>query len=145
MTVKKLDHVVVVVEDLATMTGFFKGLGLKIVGEATVDGAWLDAVYGPGGIDADIVMMATPDGLGRVELAQYRQPQPMTVQPRPAPPSAVGLRRITFEVTGLNEVLTRLGEVGGNLIGDVAEDVGRLRLCYVRGPEGIIITLAERF
>lgn len=144
MTVKKLDHVVVVVEDLATMTEFFKALGLKIVGEATVDGAWLDAVYGPGGIDADIVMLSTPDGLGRVELAQYRQPQPMTVEPRTAPPSAVGLRRITFEVTSLDEVLFRIREVGGDLIGDVAEDVGRLRLCYVRGPEGIIVTLAER-
>lgn len=144
MTVKKLDHVVVVVQDLPAMTDFFKALGLTAVGEATVDGAWLDAVYGPEGIDADIVMMATPDGLGRVELAHYRQPQPMTVEPRTAPPSAVGLRRISFEVTDLDEVITRLRQVGGRLIGDVAEDAGRLRLCYVRGPEGIIVTLAER-
>lgn len=126
------------------MSEFFVALGLSIETEATVDGDWLRAVYGPAGIDADIVMLSAPEGNGRVELARYRLPEPVMVEPRNAPASAIGLRRMTFEVTDLDEVLSRLSGVGSELIGDVATREGSLRLCYVRGPEGVIVTLAER-
>lgn len=141
MTVKRLDHVSVVVEDLAAATGFFTALGLSVAGRAPVEGAWVDRINGMDGVQVDIVMMHTPDGHGRLELTRFRHPP---LQPAdPAPPNMPGLRSVMFAVESVDETLARLQAHGAVLIGGVAEYAGRYRLCYVRGPAGIIVALAE--
>lgn len=141
MTVKRLDHVSVVVDDLDVATGFFTALGLSVAGRAPVEGAWVDRVNGMDGVQVDIVMMHTPDGHGRLELTRFRHPPVLPAEP--TPPNMPGLRSVMFTVESVNEALARLRGHGAVLIGEVAEYAGRYRLCYVRGPAGIIVALAE--
>jgi catechol 2,3-dioxygenase-like lactoylglutathione lyase family enzyme len=141
MTVKRLDHVSVVVDDLEAAIGFFTALGLSVAGRAPVEGAWVDRVNGMAGVQVDIVMMHTPDGQGRLELTRFRHPPLRPAEP--APPNTPGLRSVMFAVESVEQTLTRLHGHGAVLIGEVAEYAGRYRLCYVRGPAGIIVALAE--
>jgi catechol 2,3-dioxygenase-like lactoylglutathione lyase family enzyme len=143
MTIKRMDHVGVVVEDLAAATEFFAELGLELQGEGSVGGGWVDRVVGLEGVQADIAMMQTPDGNARIELAQFHSP-PSPGDNGHAPANALGIRHLTFDVEDLDAVLGRLQARGGELVGELERYEDKYRLCYIRGPEGIIIELAEQ-
>ena len=141
--IKRLDHVSVVVEDLAAAVAYFTALGMTIEGEMPVEGAWVDRVNGLEGIQVDIVMMRTPDGHGRLELTRFRSPKLVEMEPAIAPPNALGLRSVMFTVESVDESVARLRAHGGELMGEVAQYEDKYRLCYMRGPAGIIVALAE--
>jgi len=138
-----MDHVSVVVDDLEAATAFFAGLGMEVEGQAPVEGPWVDRVNGIDGVRVDIVMLRTPDGHGRLELTRFRTPAAVTTEPASAPPNALGLRSIMFAVDDLDDAVARLRPHGGELVGDVAQYENSYRLCYLRGPAGIIVALAE--
>jgi catechol 2,3-dioxygenase-like lactoylglutathione lyase family enzyme len=143
MTIKRLDHVSVVVEDLAAAVAFFTTLGMTKEGEAPVEGPWVDRINGLEGVRVDIVMMRTPDGHGRLELTKFRNPKLVEIEPAVAPPNTPGLRSVMFTVESLDDSVARLRADGAELVGEVAQYEDRYRLCYVRGPAGIIVALAE--
>jgi catechol 2,3-dioxygenase-like lactoylglutathione lyase family enzyme len=143
MTIKRMDHVSVVVEDLAAAITFFTELGLTQEGQATVEGEWVDRINGLEGVKADIVMMKTPDGYGRLELTKFRNPDLIKIEPEIAPPNALGLRSVMFTVEKLDDVVERMRAHGAELLGKVAQYENLYRLCYMRGPGGIIVSLAE--
>ncbi|HTA35574.1 MAG TPA: VOC family protein [Solirubrobacteraceae bacterium] len=143
MTVQRMDHVGVVVEDLAAATAFFVELGLELRGEASVEGDWVDRVVGLDGVHSDIAMLETPDGHSRVELTKFHAP-PAQGGERHAPPNALGIRHLTFEVDDVDGAIARLRTRGAELVGEVERYGDSYRLCYIRGPEGIIVELAER-
>lgn len=144
MTLRRMDNVLIVVDDLEAVTGFFIELGMELEGKTTVEGAWVDHVVGLEGVRADIVMLRTPDGHGRVELSKFHSPTAIRSEPRNAPSNTLGLRRIMFAVEGIDDVVARMGVHGAELVGEVAQYENSYRLCYVRGPEGIIVALAEQ-
>src|SRR4051812_5982965 len=141
MTIRRLDHVSVVVEDLAAATAFFTTLGMTLEGEMPVEGPWVDRVNGLERVQVDIVMMRTPDGHGRLELTRFRNPQLVETQPSIAPPNTLGLRSVMFTVESIDDTVARLLEGGAELIGEVVQYEDMYRLCYVRGPAGIIVSL----
>jgi catechol 2,3-dioxygenase-like lactoylglutathione lyase family enzyme len=143
MTIKRLDHVSVVVEDLAAAVAFFTALGMTKEGEAAVEDSWVDRVNGLEGVWVDIVMMRTPDGHGRLELTKFRNPKLVEIEPAIAPPNAPGLRSVMFTVESVDDTVARLRPHGAELIGEVTQYEDKYRLCYVRGPAGIIVALAE--
>ena len=143
MTVQRIDHVGIIVDDLAGAIAFFVELGLELEGEAPVEGHWADRVNGLEGTRADIAMLRTPDGHGRVELARFHAPASPAGDPT-APANVPGIRHIAFEVRDIDDVLARLQARGAELVGAVEQYENIYRLCYVRGPEGIIVELAER-
>jgi catechol 2,3-dioxygenase-like lactoylglutathione lyase family enzyme len=143
MTIKRMDHVSVVVDDLAAATAFFTALGMTIAGEAAVEGPWADRVNGIEGIQVDIVMMQTPDGHGRLELTKFRNPKLVEIEPTVAPPNTLGLRSVMFTVESVDDTVAVLREMGAELMGEVAQYEDMYRLCYMRGPAGIIVALAE--
>jgi catechol 2,3-dioxygenase-like lactoylglutathione lyase family enzyme len=142
MTIQRMDHVGVVVDDLAAATAFFLELGLELEGEAELEGRWVDRVVGLDDVRADIAMVRTPDGHGRLELTKFHSPTAVGAEPN-APANTLGLRRIMFAVDDIEGVLARLQAVGAELIGEVVQYEDSYRLCYVRGPDGIIVALAE--
>jgi len=143
MTIKRLDHISVVVDDLAAAITFFTTLGMEREGEALVEGSWVDRVNGIEGVQVDIVMMRTPDGHGKLELTKFRHPQLVESEPAVAPPNTLGLRSVMFAVENIDDTIARLRANGAELIGDVAQYENMYRLCYMRGPAGIIVALAE--
>jgi catechol 2,3-dioxygenase-like lactoylglutathione lyase family enzyme len=143
MTIKRLDHVSVVVDDLAAAIAFFTALDMTVEGEAPLEGPWVDRINGLEGVQVDIVMMRTPDGQGRLELTKFRNPKLLAIQPAIAPPNALGLRSIMFTVESVDDAVARLRATGAELVGEVAQYEDKYRLCYVRGPAGIIVALAE--
>jgi catechol 2,3-dioxygenase-like lactoylglutathione lyase family enzyme len=143
MAIKRLDHVSVVVDDLAAATSFFSALGMTVEGKMPVEGPWVDRVNGLEGVQVDIVMMRTPDGHGRLELTKFRNPKLVKIEPAIAPPNTLGLRSIMFAVDSVDDTVARLRHNGAELIGEVAQYEDKYRLCYMRGPAGIIIALAE--
>jgi len=143
MTIERMDHVGIVVNDLAAATAFFVELGLELQGEAPVEGGWVDRVVGLEGVRAEIAMLETPDGHGRVELAKFHAPSSPTGD-RPAPANMPGIRHIAFAVDDIDAVIARLLARGGMLVGEVERYRDIYRLAYVRGPEGIIVELAEK-
>ena len=143
MTIKRLDHVVVVVDDLEAAVAFFTALGMTIEGRMPIEGAWVDRVNGIEGVQVDIVMMQTPDGHGKLELTKFRNPKLVEIKPEIAPPNALGLRSVMFTVENVDETVARLRAEGATLVGEVAQYEDMYRLCYVRGPAGIIVALAE--
>jgi catechol 2,3-dioxygenase-like lactoylglutathione lyase family enzyme len=138
-----LDHVSVVVDDLAAATDFFTALGMTLDGKAPVEGPWVDRVNGIEGVQVDIVMMRTPDGHGRLELTKFRNPKLVAIEPAIAPPNALGLRSVMFAVESVDDTVARLRAKGAELVGEVAQYEDKYRLCYMRGPAGIIVALAE--
>jgi catechol 2,3-dioxygenase-like lactoylglutathione lyase family enzyme len=140
--VRRLEHVGVVVEDLEAATAFFLDLGLEREGATTVEGAWVDNIIGLKDARADIVMVQTPDGSGKLELCRFHRPADGR-GPEAAAANRLGIRHILFAVDGLDEILDTLRSKGFGLVGQVQEYEGIFRLCYVRGPEGIIVELAE--
>ena len=143
MTIKRLDHVSVVVDDLAATIAFFTALGMAQEGQSAVEGPWVDRVNGIDSVQVDIVMMRTPDGHGRLELTKFRNPKLVEINPAIAPPNALGLRSIMFTVESVDDTVVRLCATGAELIGEVAQYEDKYRLCYMRGPAGIIVALAE--
>jgi catechol 2,3-dioxygenase-like lactoylglutathione lyase family enzyme len=142
MTLQRMEHVGIVVDDLTAATRFFAELGLVLEGETSVEGDWVDRVVGLEGVRADIAMLQTPDGDVRLELSKFHSP-PRQGDDGHAPPNALGIRHITFAVEDIDDVIARLRAHGGELVGEVENYRDILRLCYLRGPEGMIIELAE--
>ena len=143
MTIKRLDHISVVVDDLAAAIAFFTALGMTREGEALVEGPWVDRVNGIENVQVDIVMMRTPDGHGRLELTKFRHPQLVESELEVAPPNMLGLRSVMFTVDSVDDTVARLRANGAELISEVAQYEDIYRLCYMRGPAGIIVALAE--
>src|ERR687892_345903 len=144
MTVQRMDNVGIVVEDLKAAIAFFHELGLELEGETTVEGQWVDRVIGLDGVRSDIVMMRTPDGHGRLELSKFQRPTAISADPTNAPANTLGIRRIMFAVDDIDDVVARLQKHGAELVGEVAQYEDKYRLCYLRGPEGILVALAEQ-
>ena len=143
MTLERMDHVGIVVDDLAGAVAFFAELGLELEGEATVEGRFVDRVVGLDGVRSDIAMMRTPDGHARLELTKFHTPPGRGGDPG-APANALGIRHVTFAVEGIDDVLDRLQGHGAELVGELVAYENSYRLCYIRGPEGIIVELAEK-
>ena len=139
----RMDNVLIVVEDLEAAKAFFAELGLELVGETTVEGPWADQTVGLEGVRADIAMMQTPDGHGRVELSRFHTPAAIRTEPEDAPSNALGMRRIMFTVDDVDDAFERLRPHGAELVGEIAQYEDIYRLCFVRGPEGIVIGLAQ--
>ena len=143
MTVHRMDHVGVVVDDLAAAIAFFAALGLEEAGAGTVEGRAVDRIVGLEGVVSDFAFMQTPDGHGRLELIRFRSPAPEDGDPR-APANTPGLRHLAFAVDDIHAAVERLQDHGGELVGEVVNYGDSYRLCYVRGPEGLIVELAEK-
>ena len=144
MTIRRMDNVLIVVEDLEAAKAFFAELGMELEGQTLVEGPSVDSTVGLKGVRADITMMRTPDGHGRVELSRFHTPPAVRAEPERAPANTLGIRRIMFAVDGLDDVIARLRTHGAELVGEIAQYEDSYRLCFVRGPEGIIIGLAEQ-
>lgn len=142
VAIQRMDHVGIVVDDLPDATGFFVELGLELEGEASVEGRVVDRINGLSGVRADIAMMRTPDGNRRLELVKYHSPSYQGENGH-APANTPGIRHIAFAVDDIDAILARLGARGAELVGELERYGDSYRLCYVRGPEGIIIELAE--
>jgi catechol 2,3-dioxygenase-like lactoylglutathione lyase family enzyme len=142
VAIKRMDHVGIVVDDLAAATAFFVALGLELKGEGPVEGAWVDRVVGIEGVRADIAFLETSDGHGRVELSKFHAPTGPAGDPH-APMNAPGIRHITFAVDDIDAAVAGLRARGSELVGTVERYEDSYRLCYVRGPEGIIVELTQ--
>jgi catechol 2,3-dioxygenase-like lactoylglutathione lyase family enzyme len=143
MTLERMDNVLIVVDDLDAAVAFFVELGMALEGKGPVEGRWVEQVIGLDGVRQDIAMLRTPDGHGRVELARFHTPRAISAEPQNAPANTLGLRRIMFAVDDIEDVVARLRTLGAELVGEVVQYEDSYRLCYVRGPEGIIVGLAE--
>jgi catechol 2,3-dioxygenase-like lactoylglutathione lyase family enzyme len=143
MTMLRMDNVLIVVDDLEAAKAFFVELGMELEGEATVEGPSVDRLIGLEGVRATIASMRTPDGHGRIELDKFHTPAAVRAEPHHAPVNALGIRRIMFAVHDIDDVLGRLRHHGAELVGEVVQYEDQYRLGYVRGPEGIMVALAE--
>jgi catechol 2,3-dioxygenase-like lactoylglutathione lyase family enzyme len=143
MALQRMDNVGIVVEDLPAAIAFFRELGLELEGQGVVDGEWAGRVTGLGDQRVEIAMMRTPDGHGRLELSRFLAPR-VVADHRDAPVNALGYLRVMFAVDDVDETLARLREHGAQLVGEVVRYGDSYRLCYIRGPEGILIGLAEQ-
>jgi catechol 2,3-dioxygenase-like lactoylglutathione lyase family enzyme len=142
MAVLRMDHIVVVVEDLEPAMTFFRELGMELEGEMSIEGPWVDRVNGIDDVRVDIAMLRTPDGHGRLELTRFRNPA-LSADRGPAPPNTLGYRSVMFAVDDIDDAVARLRPHGGQLIGEIAQYENDYRLCYLRGPAGVIVALAE--
>jgi catechol 2,3-dioxygenase-like lactoylglutathione lyase family enzyme len=143
MTVQRLEHIGIVVDDLPAATAFFTALGLELEGEASVEGGLVDRINGLEGVQADVVMLRTPDDSSKLELAKYRSPA-YEGNDGPAPPNAPGIRHVLFVVDDIQASLAGLRAHGGELVGELVNYEDSYWLCYVRGPAGIIVELAQK-
>jgi catechol 2,3-dioxygenase-like lactoylglutathione lyase family enzyme len=139
-----MDNVLIVVDDLDAAKAFFAELGLELEGETTLEGRWVDRVVGLDDVRADIAMMRTPDGHSGVELTKFHTPPAVSAEPQRAPANTLGIRRIMFAVEDIDDVVARLRRHGAELVGEIAQYEDVYRLCFMHGPEGIIIGLAEQ-
>ena len=144
MTLQRMDNVLIVVDDLEAAKAFFVELGMQLEGETTVEGRWAGQVVGLENVRADIAMMRTPDGHSKLELTKYHTPAAIGARPHNPPPNTLGLHRVMFAVDDIEDVVARLRTHGAELVGELAQYEDSYRLCYVRGPEGIIVALAEQ-
>jgi catechol 2,3-dioxygenase-like lactoylglutathione lyase family enzyme len=143
MTLQRMDNVLIVVEDLEAAEAFFIELGMELVGETQVEGEWAGRVVGLENVRADIAMLRTPDGHSRVELSRFHTPPAVRAEPEDAPTNALGIRRIMFAVDDIDDTVARLRNHGAELVDEIAQYEDIYRLCFIRGPEGIVIGLAE--
>ena len=144
MTLRRMDNVLIVVEDLEAAIAFFTELGMELEGQTQVEGSFVDRTVGLEGVRADIAMMRTPDGHGRVELTRFLTPAAISREPRNAPANTLGISRIMFAVEDIDDVVARLRTHGAELLDDIAQYEDFYRLCFMRNPEGFIIGLAEQ-
>jgi catechol 2,3-dioxygenase-like lactoylglutathione lyase family enzyme len=142
MGLKRMDNVGIVVEDLAATIDFFRELGLELEGRATIEGEWAGRVTGLGDQHVEVAMLRTPDGHGRLELSRFLTP-PTVADHRNAPVNALGYLRVMFTVDDIDDTLERLRQRGAQLVGDVVQYKDAYRLCYIRGPEGLLLGLAQ--
>jgi catechol 2,3-dioxygenase-like lactoylglutathione lyase family enzyme len=141
----RLDNTLINVEDVEAAKAFFTELGMDLVGETTVEGPWADQTVGLEGVRADIAMLRAPDGGGQIELAQFHTPKAVRAYPEILPSNALGIRRIMFTVDDLDDVVGRLcSKHGAELVGEMAQYEDLYRLCFLRGPEGVVVGLAEK-
>jgi len=143
MTIQRMDHVGIVVDDLQAAIAFFVELGLELQGEGSVEGDWVDRIVGLEGVRSELAMMETPDGHGRLELTKFHAPPGPGGDPH-APANTPGIRHLTFAVDDIDAVVAGLRARGAELVGQIERYEDSYRLCYVRGPEGIIVELAEQ-
>jgi catechol 2,3-dioxygenase-like lactoylglutathione lyase family enzyme len=144
MAIQRMDHVSVVVDDLEAAIAFFVELGMELEGKAPIEGPSVDRVNGLDGVRVDIAMMRTPDGHGRLELTKFRSPAAVRAEPENALGNTLGLRSVMFAVDDIDATVAGLRARGAELVGEVVQYQDSYRLCYVRGPEGIIVALAEQ-
>ncbi|MBV1949406.1 VOC family protein [Streptomyces sp. BV129] len=144
MAIQRMDNVGIVVEDMDAAIAFFVELGMELEGRAEVEGPVADQCTGLDGVHCDIAMLRTPDGHSRIELAKYRSPEVISAGPRNQPHNVLGTHRIMFAVDDIEGTVARLRTHGAELVGELTQYEDSYRLCYVRGPEGIIVGLAER-
>jgi catechol 2,3-dioxygenase-like lactoylglutathione lyase family enzyme len=143
MTILRMDNVGIVFDDLDAAVTFFVELGLELEGRMTVEGEWSDRIVGLDGQRVDIAMVRTPDGHSKLELMSYQKPKMISPEPRNAPANTLGLRRLMFAVDDIEDTIARLRPHGAELIGEVVRYEDIFLLCYLRGPEGVIVALAE--
>ncbi|MEU3451556.1 VOC family protein [Streptomyces thermolilacinus] len=144
MTIQRMDNVLIVVADLDAAVAFFTELGMELEGRRPVDGPWVGRVIGLDDVRTEIAMMRTPDGHGRIELAMFHRPKAIAREPRDAPANTLGTGRVMFTVDDIEDVVARLRAHGAELVGELVRYEDSYRLCYVRGPEGIVVGLAEQ-
>ena len=144
VTIQRLDHVGIVLDDLEAAIAFFMELGMELEARMPVEGRWVDRVVGLDGVRVEIAMIRTPDGHGRLELTKFHAPAALPPQPENAPANTLGIRRMMFAVDHIDEVVARVQNHGPELVGEVAQYEDSYRLCYLRGPQGIIVALAEQ-
>jgi catechol 2,3-dioxygenase-like lactoylglutathione lyase family enzyme len=144
MTILRMDNVLIVVDDLDAVISFFVELGMELEGKGPIEGRWVERVIGIDDVRQDVAMLRTPDGHGRIELAMFHTPKAISAEPKDAPANTLGIRRIMFAVDDIEDVLARLRAHGAELVGELEQYEDSYRLCYVRGPEGIIVALAEQ-
>ena len=144
MTIKRMDNVSIIVDDLTAGIDFFSELGLELEGQQPVEGRLVDQLIGLENVRVDIAMMRIPDGHGRIELSKFHTPAAISPEPKNAPVNTLGIRRIMFAVEDIDGIIARLHAHGAELVGEVTQYEDKYRLCYVRGPEGILIALAQQ-
>ena len=144
MTLQRMDNVLIVVDDLEAAKAFFVELGMELEGQAPVEGRYVDLLIGLENVRCEIAMLRTPDGHGRIELDKFHTPAAVRNEPRNTPVNTLGIRRIMFAVDNIEDVLVRLRAHGAELIGEITQYDDKYRLCYIRGPEGIIVALAQQ-
>lgn len=143
MAIQRMDNVLIVVEDLDAVIAFFVELGMEVEGRGPVEGRWVERVIGIDDVRQEVAMLRTPDGHGKVELAMFHTPKVISAEPRDAPANTLGIRRIMFAVDDVEDTIARLRGHGAELVGEVERYEDIFLLCYVRGPEGIVVGLAE--
>src|SRR3954447_10607518 len=143
MGVKRMDNVAVVVDDLDAAIAFFAELGMELEGRTHVEGDWAERIVGLEDMRTEIAMMRTPDGHGRLELSRYDNPPALAPQPRNVAPNTLGMHRVMFAVDDIDDSVARLRSHGAELVGEVTQYEDMYRLCYMRGPDGIIVALSE--
>lgn len=139
-----MDNVLIVVDDLAAAKAFFLELGMELEGQTQVEGRWADQVLGLNNVRSEIALLRTPDGHGKVELSKFHSPAAVRGESKHTPVNTLGIRRIMFAVDNIDDVVARLRKRGAELVGEVAQFEDKYRLCFLRGPEGIIVALAEQ-
>src|SRR5438128_7728894 len=144
MTIQRMDNVGIVVDDLDAAVAFFAELGLELEGTGQVQGLWADRTVGLDGVRSEIAMMRTPDGRSKLELTRYHTPAAAVAGPENPPPHTLGLHRVMFAVDDIDDTIARLRGHGAELLGEVAQYQSIFRLCYLRGPAGIIVAVAEQ-
>ena len=144
MTIQRMDNVAIVVDDLDAAVAFFTELGMELEGKGQVEGLFADRTVGLDGVRTDIAMMRTPDRHSKLELTEYHTPAAVDAEPENPPPNTLGLHRVMFAVDDINDTVARLRAHGAELLGEVAQYESSYLLCYLRGPAGIIVALAEQ-
>jgi catechol 2,3-dioxygenase-like lactoylglutathione lyase family enzyme len=144
MAIQRMDNVGIVVDDLDAAVAFFTELGMELEGRAQVEGVWADRTVGLEGVRSEIAMMRTPEGHGKLELSKYLSPAAVGTASQSPPPNTLGLHRVMFAVDDINDTVKRLRTHGAELLGEIAQYENIFLLCYLRGPAGIIVALAEQ-
>ncbi len=144
MTIQRMDNVLIVVEDIDAVISFFVELGMELEGRGPIEGRWVERVIGIDDVRQEVAMLRTPDGHGRIELAMFHTPKAIRPEPKDAPANTLGIRRVMFAVDDIDEAVARLRARGAELVGELAQYEDIYRLCYVRGPEGIVVGLAQQ-
>jgi len=144
MTLQRMDNILIVVDDLEAVKAFFTELGMELEGQAPVEGRHVDLLVGLENVRCEIAMMRTPDGQGRIELDKFNTPAAVRTEPKNAPVNTLGIRRIMFAVDDIEDLVPRLRAHGAELVGEITQYEDKYRLCYIRGPEGIMVALAQQ-
>jgi catechol 2,3-dioxygenase-like lactoylglutathione lyase family enzyme len=143
MTIQRMDNILIVVDDLDAAVAFFVELGMELEGRAPIEGRWAERVIALDGVRQEVAMLRVPGGVGGIELAKFHTPKAISAEPKDAPVNTLGIRRVMFAVDDIEDVIARLRTHGAELVGTLEQYEDSYRLCYVRGPEGIIVALAE--